>query len=76
MEELNNALTRYFKRLSQVGFIPDETVYSILVLYYITHLKESLLLTIEDNLIIKQALLSLQGSCLMPYKSCKESCNQ
>lgn len=74
MERLYNTLTRYFKRLSQTGYIPDKETYSILVLTYITELKETLPLTSKQEYIIKKALFCLQGSCLIPYDSCKKTC--
>lgn len=73
---LYDTLNRYFKRLSQVGYIPDNDTFSVLVLAYITKLKEENSLTSEQNFIIEKALSCLQGSCLIPYNSCKETCLQ
>lgn len=73
---LYDTLNRYFKRLSQVGYIPDNDTFSVLVLAYITELKEKTSLTSEQNFIIKKALSCLQGSCLIPYNSCKGTCLQ
>ena len=73
---LYDTLNRYFKRLSQVGYIPDNDTFSVLVLTYITKLKEENSLTSEQNSIIEKALSCLQGSCLIPYSSCKRTCLQ
>nr|DAN95539.1 MAG TPA: hypothetical protein [Crassvirales sp.]DAU61410.1 MAG TPA: hypothetical protein [Crassvirales sp.] len=73
---LYDTLNRYFKRLSQVGYIPDNDTFSVLVLAYITELKEKTSLTSEQNFIIEKALSCLQGSCLIPYNSCKGTCLQ
>lgn len=73
---LYDTLNRYFKRLSQVGYIPDNDTFSVLVLAYITKLKEENSLTSEQNFIIEKALSCLQGSCLIPYNSCKGTCLQ
>lgn len=73
---LYDTLNRYFKRLSQVGYIPDNDTFSVLVLTYITKLKEENSLTSEQNFIIEKALSCLQGSCLIPYSSCKRTCLQ
>lgn len=73
---LYDTLNRYFKRLSQVGYIPDNDTFSVLVLAYITKLKEKTSLTSEQNFIIEKALSCLQGSCLIPYSSCKGTCLQ
>lgn len=71
---LYDTLNRYFKRLSQVGYIPDNDTFSVLVLTYITELQEQESLTSEQNLIIDRALSCLQGSCLIPYNLCKGTC--
>ena len=73
---LYDTLNRYFKRLSQVGYIPDNDTFSVLVLTYITELKKENSLTSEQSLIIEKALSCLQGSCLIPYGSCKGTCIQ
>ena len=73
---LYDTLNRYFKRLSQVGYIPDNDTFSVLVLTYITELKKENSLTSEQNLIIEKALSCIQGSCLIPYGSCKGTCIQ
>lgn len=73
---LYDTLNRYFKRLSQVGYIPDNDTFSVLVLTYITELKKDNSLTSEQSLIIEKALSCLQGSCLIPYGSCKGTCIQ
>ena len=75
-DRLYDTLNRYFKRLSQVGYIPDNDTFSVLVLTYITKLKEENSLTFEQNFIIEKALSCLQGSCLIPYSSCKGTCLQ
>lgn len=74
--ELYNTLNRYFKRLSQVGYISDNETFSVLVLYYITKVMDSSILTQEEKYIIDKAISCLQGSCLIPYSSCKGSCIQ
>lgn len=74
--ELYDTLNRYFKRLSQVGYIPDNETFSVLVLSYITELKEYFKLTLEEQHIIERAMSCLQGSCLIPYGSCKGTCIQ
>ena len=73
---LNTTLTRYFKRLSQVGYIPDNEVLSVLVLTYITELEKDTSLTVTQKSIISKALSCLQGSCLIPYDTCKGTCIQ
>lgn len=69
-----DVLNRYFRRLSQVGYIPDNDTFSVLVLTYITELNNTHTLTIEQKYIIEKALSCLQGSCLIPYNSCKGTC--
>lgn len=73
---LYDTLNRYSKRLSQVGYIPDNDTFSVLVLTYITELKKENSLTSEQKYIIEKALSCLQGSCLIPYGSCKGTCIQ
>ena len=73
---LYDTLNRYFKRLSQVGYIPDNDTFSVLVLTYITELRKENSLTSEQNLIIEKALSCLQGSRHIPYSSCKGNCMQ
>lgn len=67
-------LTRYFNRLSQVGYAPDKETFSILVLTYIYDLNKEYTLTPEQTSIINNALCCLEGSCLIPYGSCKGTC--
>lgn len=74
--ELYDTLNRYFKRLSQVGYIPDNDTFSVLVLTYITELEKENSLTQEQKLIVERALSCLQGTCLIPYSSCKGTCLQ
>jgi hypothetical protein len=74
--KLYDTLNRYFKRLSQVGYIPDSDTFSVLVLTYITELSKETSLTSEQKYIIERALSCLQGSCLIPYDSCKGTCIQ
>lgn len=74
--ELYDTLNRYFKRLSQVGYIPDNDTFSVLVLTYITELEKENSLTQEQKLIVERALYCLQGTCLIPYGSCKGTCLQ
>ena len=57
---LYDTLNRYFKRLSQVGYIPDNDTFSVLVLTYITKLKEENSLTSEQNFIIEMIYLGTQ----------------
>ena len=71
---LHITLTRYFKRLSQVGYIPDNDTFSVLVLTYITELNNTHTLTTEQKYIVEKALSCLQGTCLIPYNSCKGTC--
>lgn len=71
--EFYNTLNRYFKRLSQVGYIPDSDVFSVLVLSYITEISEYNL-TPEEQYTVEKAISCLQGSCLIPYGSCKGTC--
>lgn len=73
---LYETLTRYFKRLSQVGYVPDNDVLAILVLTYITEIENSISLTSEQRDIIESALSCLQGNCFIPYRSCKGTCIQ
>ena len=75
-KRLYDTLNRYFNRLSQVGYIPDNEMFSVLVLDYITEIKEEFSLTPEQGHIIDEALSCLQGSCLIPYSSCKGTCIQ
>lgn len=70
-KRLYESLTRYFKRLSQVGYVPDNDMLSVLVLTYITDMRNSISLTSEQNDIIESALSCLQGNCFIPYRSCK-----
>lgn len=72
--KLYDTLTRYFRRLSQVGYIPDNDTLSVLVLTYITELNNTHTLTTEQKYIVEKALSCLQGSCLIPYNSCKGTC--
>lgn len=74
--ELYNTLNRYFKRLSQVGYVPDSETFSVLVLSYIVEVKSLFTLTQEEEYIIEKAMACLQGSCLIPYGSCKGTCIQ
>lgn len=73
-DKLNSTLDKYFKRLSQVGYIPDKDVFSIVVLTYITELQKEYKLTVEQKSIINKALSCIQGNCLIPYDSCKGTC--
>lgn len=67
-------LDRYFKRLSQVGYIPDSSTFSILVLVYIFDMLKTYNLDTDQLGIIDRAISCLQGDCFIPYKSCKETC--
>lgn len=51
-----DTLNRYFKRLSQVGYIPDNDVYSILIYTYISNIKKNTELTKEEENIINNAI--------------------
>ena len=68
------ALDRYFKRLSQVGYIPDNSTFSILVLVYIFDMLKTYNLDTDQLGIIDRAISCLQRDCFIPYKSCKETC--
>lgn len=68
-------INKYFTRLSQVGYIPDKDIYSILLLCYINELQD-LTLTNEEQAVIDKALSCIQGSCLIPFKSCNRTCNK
>lgn len=68
------ALDRYFKRLSQVGYIPDNSTLSILVLAYISDILKIYDLDTEQLGIIDKAISCLQGNCFIPYWFCKETC--
>lgn len=72
--EFYNTLNRYFKRLSQVGYIPDNDMYSVLILYYINNIKDDKNITDKDKYIIDRAISCLQGTCLIPYNTCNKSC--
>lgn len=74
--KLADTLNRYFNRLSQVGYIPDVDVFSVLILDYITGIKESYTLTSEEESVINKALNCLQGTCLIPYRVCKGTCTR
>lgn len=67
-------LSRYFNRLSQVGYVPDNSTFSILITAYIYKLEKENKLTKDQNNIIKKALSCLQGNCFIPYNSCKGTC--
>ena len=69
-----DVLNRYFRRLSQIGYIPDNDTFSVLVLTYITELNNTHTLTTEQKYIVEKALSYLQGTCLIPYNSCKGTC--
>lgn len=71
--KLDTALTRYFSRLSKVGYIPYDEVSSILMLEYIIELKK-FPLTQAEEITVDKAMSCLQGSCLIPYESCKGYC--
>lgn len=73
---LYTTLNRYFKRLSQVGYIPDNDMLSVLVLSYITEVEESITLSPEEQSIIDRVIACLQGTCLIPYEECKGTCIQ
>lgn len=70
----NEALTRYFTRLSQVGYFSDNGTFSILVLSYIIDMMNSTILTSEEKEIVERAFSCLQGSCIIPYEYCKGNC--
>lgn len=71
---LYEILNRYFNRLSQVGYISDNATFSVLVMSYITDIKNHFSLTKEEEYIIDRAIECIQGSCLIPYESCKGNC--
>lgn len=72
---LSKVLDRYFYRLSKTGYIPIKDTESILILYYISQLKERGIAP-EEQTIVDKALLCLQGTCVIPYSTCKENCMQ
>lgn len=72
--DLNEVLTRYFKRLSQVGYVPDNEVCLVIILDYITDIRNNNLLSEEDNTIIDSALSCMYGNCLIPFTLCKGNC--
>ena len=48
--KLYGVLDRYFKRLSQVGYIPDNSTFSVLILVYIAKLeKEKVKFELDPN---------------------------
>lgn len=71
--DLYNVLTKYFKRLSQFGYMNDNDVYNIIVLTYIYELNKTEL-SIDQQGIINKALSCLRGTCYFPYSSCKGTC--
>lgn len=74
--KLYETLNRYFNRLSQVGYIPEKEMLSVLVLSYITELWNTNTLSKEEQYIVDKAYSCLQGTCLIPYSSCKGTCIQ
>lgn len=70
----NGALTRYFTRLSQVGYFSDNGIFSILVLSYIIDMMNNITLTPDEREIVERAFSCLQGSCIIPYEHCKGNC--
>lgn len=68
---LYTALSRYFKRLSQVGYVKTEDLNILLIYIYIY----DLLKKVPINRVIENALSCLQQSCFVPRISCKETCS-
>lgn len=69
-----NILDRYFRRLAQVGYIPDNSMLSVLVLVYMFDIAKTNKLTDDQMEIIDKAISCLQGDCFIPYWLCKETC--
>lgn len=65
---LYNSLSSYFKRLSQVGYIPDNAVFAMVVLIYIQD--HNLKGTVIDN-----TVSCLRKFCFVPYEICKGTCS-
>ncbi len=68
---LYTALSRYFKRLSQVGYVKTDDLYILLIYTYIYEL----LKRVPMNRTIENVLSCLQQSCFVPRVSCKETCS-
>lgn len=69
--EIYNSLTRYFTRLSQIGYVNYKEVEKLLVFLYIQEILEGnsgVESSEEDLNIMHRALYCLYGnSCLFPY---------
>lgn len=65
------ALSRYFKKLSQVGYVKTGDLHILLIYTYIYEL----LKRVPMNRTVENALYCLQQSCLVPRVSCKETCS-
>lgn len=74
MEQLDNitmtAVNRYFKHLSQLGYMNDGNVNKLLLLVYLKNFLHRFTPTEEDFRIILSKIKCLeQTSCLIPYES-------
>lgn len=70
---LSSVLNKYFTRLSQIGYVPYDSVYNILILLFVD---EYIIPYSDDRETVDRALSCITGSCFIPYTSCNESCNQ
>lgn len=62
------AISRYFTRLSQTGYVPYYEVNKMLALFIIKDIVDKFILTEEQFRQINDALTCLYGSsCLLPY---------
>lgn len=70
---LNTVLNKYFTRLSNTGYVSYNMVDNLLILLFIN---DHIIPYSDDDVTINNALMCISGNCMVPYTSCKGSCNQ
>lgn len=74
--EVYDAVNKYFRTLSHIGYKPDKEVDELIVFIFIEELLHgplSQFVTDGDYSIINDSLYCLYGTCLIPYPNYKES---
>lgn len=78
-DDLQDALKRYFRSLSHLGYVPYDKVYELLIVSHIEELLTgpmSFYINEKDYMLLTRCLYRVYGRCLIPYPDYKESYSQ
>lgn len=78
-DDLSFALERYFKSLSNLGYMSYDKVYELLIVSHIEEIltgQMSFFVNEKDYMTMTKCLYKVYGRCLMPYPDYKENYSQ